>query len=117
MSTVSVGGGSTDDTLKETITSELGYLDKRADFWRQQKPIYARKNEARQLKAGNTMRKTTTGGRKKNTKYVLHCLEEIDEALEEGKAAQALQQCKKLFKSLEGTEIADKVRILSNLYK
>jgi hypothetical protein len=37
-------------SVKKLAETGIKYLDKRTEFWRQQKPMYARKNEAKQLK-------------------------------------------------------------------
>lgn len=34
-----------DRSIQETVESALTYLDQRTEFWRQQKPMYARKRE------------------------------------------------------------------------
>jgi hypothetical protein len=41
-----IGGSSAD--IKSVVSQELGFLEKRTDFWRQQKPIYARGYEQKQ---------------------------------------------------------------------
>ena len=45
----SIVGGQASE-IKAVVSSELNFLDKRTDFWRQQKPIYARSHEQK-LKA------------------------------------------------------------------
>jgi len=42
--------------VKGLATSGASYLDKRTEFWRQQKPIYARVNEAKVNAQRNTMK-------------------------------------------------------------
>jgi len=37
-----------DRDISALVTDGIQYLDKRADFWRQQKPIYARRSEQKQ---------------------------------------------------------------------
>lgn len=48
------------DDVKSLASSGIRYLDKRTEFWRQQKPIYARVNEQ---KAARTMRQTLKSNR------------------------------------------------------
>ena len=76
-----VSGG--DRSIYTTVDEALGYLDARTEFWRQQKPMYARKRE-RELKK---YRPAPTRPKSKgtvpetgmdHTKYVLRALEDID---------------------------------------
>lgn len=75
-----VNGG--DRSLYNTVDEALGFLDARTEFWRQQKPMYARKRE-RELKKyrpapTRPRSKGTSGAGGDHTKYVLKALEEID---------------------------------------
>ena len=61
--------------IYDLVNEGLQYLDTRTEFWRQQKPMYARKREKEEAK----------GAREKNkqqpndpAKYILKNLEEID---------------------------------------
>lgn len=54
----------------------LNYLNSRIEFWRQQKPIYARKKEQMEKSKGRT---GTKGGPSNNNQYVINELEKIDE--------------------------------------
>ena len=42
--------GLKDKTIYHTVEGALSYLDARTEFWRQQKPMYARKREKEQKK-------------------------------------------------------------------
>lgn len=71
-----------DHSLYTTVDEALGYLDARTEFWRQQKPMYARKRE-RELKKyrpapTRPKSKGTAGAGVDHTKYVLKALEDID---------------------------------------
>ena len=79
-----VSGG--DRSLYTTVDEALGYLDARTEFWRQQKPMYARKRE-RELKKyrpaptrprSKGVPRPTGGAGVDHTKYVLKALEDID---------------------------------------
>ena len=79
-----------DRSLYTTVDEALGYLDARTEFWRQQKPMYARKRE-RELKKyrpapTRPRSKGTSGPGGDHTKYVLKALEDIDS----GKTAKLL---------------------------
>ena len=70
--------------MDERIHSELEYLDGRVEFWRQQKPMYARKREKelKKIKPEPTqpigMSLRAQSGPPNHAKYVLKSLEEID---------------------------------------
>ena len=64
--------GSKSTKLYDLIQDGLTYLDIRADFWRQQKPMYARK---RRIKPSLTKPLGAAG--KDYTKFVVKSLEEI----------------------------------------
>ena len=73
-----------DSTVDDRIHSELEYLDGRVEFWRQQKPMYARKREKELKKVkpeptqpiGMSLR--VQSGPSNHARYVLKSLEEID---------------------------------------
>ena len=76
--------GGSDIAVDERIHSELEYLDGRVEFWRQQKPMYARKREKelKKIKPEPTqpigMSLRAQSGPPSHAKYVLKSLEEID---------------------------------------
>ena len=45
-----------DSTLRDVVEDGITFLDNRQDFWRQQKPLYARSFEARRARDGRTHR-------------------------------------------------------------
>lgn len=69
---------STSQEVKNLILDGLEYLDTRTEFWRQQKPLYARKRDQRLRAMG---REGKTGKQANPTRYVLRSLEEIDEGV------------------------------------
>lgn len=85
-----IGIGNKDNSIYTLIDEGISYLDTRAEFWRQQKPMYTRKREKilRRWKPAptrpqNPMSSTRSGGTNKeqytdHTKYVLKALENID---------------------------------------
>lgn len=71
-----------DRSLYTTVDEALGYLDARTEFWRQQKPMYARKREQELKKyrpaPTRPRSKGTPGESVDHSKYVLRALEDID---------------------------------------
>ena len=72
-----------DRSLYRTVDEALGYLDARTEFWRQQKPMYARKREREMKKYRPTPTRQKSKGAPPgtgvdHTKYVLKALEDID---------------------------------------
>lgn len=80
--------GNKDKSIYTLIQEGVSYLDSRTEFWRQQKPMYARKRE-KELKKWkpsptrpqNPTHSTRPAKEVDYTKYVLNCLEEIDTGL------------------------------------
>ena len=69
--------GTKSTKLFDLIQNGLAYLDTRADFWRQQKPMYARKREQKLRRIKPSLTKPLGAAGKDYTKFVLKSLEEI----------------------------------------
>jgi tetratricopeptide (TPR) repeat protein len=97
------------------VNQGIDYLDTRTEFWRQQKPMYARKRE-------KEVGKGRQDGKSKPSdpaNYVLKNLEEIDKDLADGHPEKAMKQAKKVLKKVEGwrdEDVTDKQQFLSNLH-
>lgn len=82
----------------QLVKGGLDYFETRTEFWRQQKPLYARKVDKQRL---NSIRKkedkrpTTTQSEK-----VLKKLKEIDDALTKGDVEKTLRVGLKLLKTV-----------------
>lgn len=64
------------ERLRDVILNCISYLDTRTEFWRQQKPIYARQRDRKLLQAQwNRVRHHSPSD---PTHYILKNLEEID---------------------------------------
>ena len=61
--------------IYELVNQGIDYLDTRTEFWRQQKPMYARKREKEVAKGQQDKNKSKPSD---PAKYVLKNLEEID---------------------------------------
>ncbi|CAM9848499.1 outer dynein arm-docking complex subunit 4 [Lampetra fluviatilis] len=111
----SVGGGM---RVEELIREGLEYLDTRTDFWRQQKPIYARVRDRK------LMRQKWNRGRNglspsDSMRSVLVSLEETDQMLADGNAEGSLRKAQQTLKVVEGwssKEAASKMQVLGNLH-
>ena len=84
--------------LRDLVIDGLEYLDRRTEFWRQQQPIYSRKRDKflRNIKhpitvpCGPSARKGAGEG--DQSEYVLQNLEEIENALNDMRLEQGLEQ-------------------------
>jgi ATPase subunit of ABC transporter with duplicated ATPase domains len=56
------------DGIYQLVNEGLRYLDMRTDFWRQQKPLYARKKEQSRIQAKVNNAKTRQGAAKQKKK-------------------------------------------------
>eukprot|EP00047_Mylnosiga_fluctuans_P004257 m.233489 g.233489 ORF g.233489 m.233489 type:complete len:495 (+) comp12523_c0_seq1:145-1629(+) len=92
--------GESNPDMAQLVSDGISYLDTRADFWRQQKPIYAREHESKlrmtkkattTLKASDTQR-STAGSAKATTVSVP--LSAIEEKLDSGDCTGAIKQAK-----------------------
>ncbi|XP_060076212.1 muscle M-line assembly protein unc-89-like [Ylistrum balloti] len=99
--------------IKEHIYEGLDYLNSRADFWRQQKPMYARKRDKERMRRSGRSRPQDRVG------YIMQSLEEIDEAQSEGRYETSLSTAKKLMKtvnSMDEQELSNKWEIVANIH-
>lgn len=106
--------GNSSKPIYDLVQEGLNYLDTRIDFWRQQEPLYARKNKKlpprkppqRQLPADTT-------------KFILRSLEEIDQALADGDPETSLNKAQSTLKtvqSLGAESVPNKAEVIGNLY-
>ena len=96
------------------VQEGLTYLDTRIEFWRQQEPLYARKNKKLPPKKPAQKQKPAD-----TTKFILRSLEEIDEALAEGDPGSSLNKAQSTLKtvqSLGAESVPNKAEVIGNLY-
>ncbi|XP_048846916.1 outer dynein arm-docking complex subunit 4 isoform X1 [Brienomyrus brachyistius] len=105
------------EKLQDLIVGCLTYLDTRTEFWRQQKPIYARERDRKLMRQKWT--RTQVCSASNTASYVLKSLEEIDAALSSGNAKGSLKKAREVLKTVqnwsEGT-VPNKVEVLGNLH-
>lgn len=65
-------------SIYDLVTSGINYLDTRTEFWRQQKPMYARKRD-RALMNKKWSNRKHSASYDEPTKSILNNLEEIDQ--------------------------------------
>lgn len=96
------------------MTSGLSYLESRTEFWRQQKPLYARKKEKPKPKKVQQKSKPAD-----TTKFILRSLEEIDLALAEGDAEGSLKQAQSTLRTVQSLgedSVPNKEDVIGNLH-
>ncbi|XP_068923792.1 outer dynein arm-docking complex subunit 4 isoform X1 [Petaurus breviceps papuanus] len=104
-------------TVEDLIMTGINYLDTRTDFWRQQKPIYARERDRKlmQEKWVRDRRRRPS----ETARYILKSLEEIDMLLTSGSAEGSCQKAEKVLKKVmewDKEEVPNKDELLGNLY-
>ncbi|KAJ1135848.1 hypothetical protein NDU88_002277 [Pleurodeles waltl] len=103
--------------LKDLIMSGITYLDTRTNFWRQQKPIYARERDRRLLEQKwNRDKKVKPAD---PTRYILKSLQEIDRLLTSGNPKASRKKALQVLKTVEGwteEDVPNRQEILGNLY-
>ncbi|VDI22717.1 Hypothetical predicted protein [Mytilus galloprovincialis] len=99
--------------IKHKVYDGLEYLNSRADFWRQQKPMYARKRDKEKS------RRSAKQQSRDPRSYILRSLDEIEEDQSEGKYEQSLKKAQKVLKQVEGMssdELQNRAEIMATLY-
>ncbi|XP_062072663.1 outer dynein arm-docking complex subunit 4 isoform X1 [Lepus europaeus] len=104
-------------TVEDLIITGINYLDTRSNFWRQQKPIYARERDRK------LMQERWLRDRKRRpsqtARYILKSLEDIDMLLTSGSAEGSLQKAEKVLKKVlewDKEEVPNKDELVGNLY-
>ncbi|TKC49346.1 hypothetical protein EI555_016887 [Monodon monoceros] len=104
-------------TVEDLIMTGVNYLDRRSDFWRQQKPIYARERDRK------LMQEKWLRDRKRRpsqtARYILKSLEDIDMLLTSGSAEGSLQKAEKVLKKVlewNKEEVPNKDELVGNLH-
>uniref|UniRef100_A0A8C5V1A4 Outer dynein arm-docking complex subunit 4 n=1 Tax=Microcebus murinus TaxID=30608 RepID=A0A8C5V1A4_MICMU len=104
-------------TVEDLIMTGINYLDTRSDFWRQQKPIYARERD-RKLMQEKWLRDRKRSP-SQTAHYILKSLEDIDMLLTSGSAEGSLQKAEKVLKKVlewNKEEVPNKDELVGNLY-
>ncbi|GAA6086846.1 outer dynein arm-docking complex subunit 4 [Tachysurus ichikawai] len=107
----------TGERLQDVITNCISYLDTRTEFWRQQKPIYAREYDRKlQQQQWNRRRNRPPSD---PTFYVLKNLEELDSDLTAGNTEKSLKKAREMLKTVQSCSdkaLPNKAEVLGNLY-
>ncbi|XP_037665157.1 tetratricopeptide repeat protein 25 isoform X2 [Choloepus didactylus] len=104
-------------TVEDLIMTGINYLDTRSDFWRQQKPIYARERD-RKLMQEKWLRDCKRRP-SQTARYILKSLEDINMLLTSGSADGSLQKAEKVLKKMlewNKEEVPNKDELVGNLY-
>ncbi|XP_011902040.1 PREDICTED: tetratricopeptide repeat protein 25 isoform X2 [Cercocebus atys] len=104
-------------TVEDLIMTGINYLDTHSNFWRQQKPIYARERDQK------LMQEKWLQDHKRHPSqtahYILKSLEDIDMLLTSGSAEGSLQKAEKVLKKVlewNKEEVPNKDELVGNLY-
>uniref|UniRef100_G1RK58 Outer dynein arm-docking complex subunit 4 n=1 Tax=Nomascus leucogenys TaxID=61853 RepID=G1RK58_NOMLE len=104
-------------TVEDFIMTGINYLDTHSNFWRQQKPIYARERDRKLMQEKwlrNHKRRPS-----QTAHYILKSLEDIDMLLTSGSAEGSLQKAEKVLKKVlewNKEEVPNKDELVGNLY-
>ena len=89
-------------------------MDSRTEFWRQQKPLYARKKEKTVLHRNKPKPKPEDPAG-----FVVRSLDEIDQKLSDGELQESLKQAENTLKQVKGMNDAalpNKQEVIANLH-
>ncbi|XP_067168320.1 outer dynein arm-docking complex subunit 4 isoform X3 [Apteryx mantelli] len=103
--------------VKDLVLGGIAYLDTRAEFWQQQKPIYARVRE-RKLRQQRWIR-----DRKRKpaevARYIVKSMEDIDMLLTGGSPEESCKKAEHVLKTIQGwsdDEVPNKNELIGNLH-
>ncbi|XP_021361943.1 tetratricopeptide repeat protein 25-like [Mizuhopecten yessoensis] len=102
-------------TISNLVEEGLMYLDTRTDFWRQQKPMYARRHE----KIMQRHRFESNTGKLSPNDYIIRELERIDLAQIEGKYQESLKKAQRCLSTVENfteDQVPNKLEVIANLH-
>ncbi|XP_069763221.1 outer dynein arm-docking complex subunit 4 isoform X24 [Narcine bancroftii] len=102
-------------TIQELIMNEISFLDMRTEFWRQQKPIFAREREQRLKEQSWKSKRMQT----EETVYILKKMLDIDALFSDGLAEECKKMAIDLLNMLKGwteREVPNKMEFLAHLY-
>ncbi|XP_050406246.1 outer dynein arm-docking complex subunit 4 [Patella vulgata] len=107
----------TGKSIFDLVEEGLSYLDTRTDFWRQQKPMYARKHERMQQHRSKRQETQSKGG--SPNAYIISELEKIDQAHGDCKYKDSLNRAQKCLKTVEGYSpdtLSNRDEVIANLH-
>ncbi|XP_062302088.1 outer dynein arm-docking complex subunit 4-like isoform X2 [Osmerus eperlanus] len=105
------------ERLQDVILNCITYLDTRTEFWRQQKPIYARERDRKLTQ--QKWNKSRQNPPSDPSRFVLKSLEEIDTALSAGNAEGSLKKAREVLKTVQfwsEETVPNKKEVLGNLH-
>ncbi|KAM4691884.1 outer dynein arm-docking complex subunit 4 [Rhinophrynus dorsalis] len=102
--------------VQDMIMNGILYLDTRTEFWRQQKPIYARERDRKimQQKWNRDKHKPSDP-----TRFILKSLEEIDQLLFSGNAEGSCKKANQVLKNIQRwttDDVPNKQELIGNLH-
>ncbi|XP_011854229.1 PREDICTED: tetratricopeptide repeat protein 25 [Mandrillus leucophaeus] len=104
-------------TVEDLIMTGINYLDTHSNFWRQQKPIYARERDQKLMQ--EKWLRDYKRHPSQTAHYILKSLEDIDMLLTSGSAEGSLQKAEKVLKKVlewNKEEVPNKDELVGNLY-
>ncbi|KAJ8414354.1 hypothetical protein AAFF_G00052240 [Aldrovandia affinis] len=105
------------EKVQDLILSCIHYLDTRTEFWRQQKPVYARERDRKLMQ--QKWNKSQQSPPSNPTVYVLKSLEEIEVTMAAGNVLGSLKKAQRVLKTVQRwSEVAvpNKNEVLGNLH-
>ncbi|WAR06265.1 TTC25-like protein [Mya arenaria] len=101
-------------TISTLVTEGLSYLDTRSDFWRQQKPMYARRHD----RLMQRRKREVSSNKVSPNDYIIKELEKIDDAHVEGRYTEALRRSEKCMATVQKfseEDVPNKTEVIANL--
>uniref|UniRef100_A0A8C4NGJ4 Outer dynein arm-docking complex subunit 4 n=1 Tax=Eptatretus burgeri TaxID=7764 RepID=A0A8C4NGJ4_EPTBU len=105
-----------DQKFEDLIKTGQEYLDLCSEFWRQQKPLYARVQDRQACQPKNSKGQNPNSN---PTSYALQSLKDIDHLLHQDKPKQSLKVAQKVMcfvKRMSDSELPTRNEVLANLH-
>ncbi|XP_075071427.1 outer dynein arm-docking complex subunit 4 isoform X2 [Mixophyes fleayi] len=101
--------------LQDLILNAITYLDTRTEFWRQQKPIYARERDRKIMQQKYNRERSKPSD---PNQYILKSMEEIDLLLSKGNAEGSYKKANQVLKNIQSwkDDMPNKQEIIGNLH-
>ncbi|XP_031456489.1 tetratricopeptide repeat protein 25 [Phasianus colchicus] len=103
--------------VEDVVLGGIAYLDTRAEFWQQQKPIYARVRE-RRLRQQKWIREKKPKPAEV-ARYIVKSMEDIDMLLTGDSPEESCRKAERVLKTIQGwseNEVPNKKELIGNLY-
>ncbi|NXJ11273.1 TTC25 protein, partial [Odontophorus gujanensis] len=103
--------------VEDMVLSGIAYLNTRAEFWQQQKPLYARLRERKLRQQNWTQEKKPKPA--EMARYIVKSMEDVDMLLTGDSPKESCKKAERVLKTIQGwpeDEVPNKNKLIGNLH-